>query len=164
MKIRRVYGLDVIVAQIHATQVREWRLSCRSQPTPGQTQVNQKVVVFQVTRLKPTVTSVQVAQLQVPRDGEGPSAGEGVPVAQAAIRAGEVTKTLIVELRTLRPAVTHVCHVQADGGATAAVETRTHVAVAALLVLAVWAVVHTVTADVHRKAVAVVCTPVITEN
>ena len=118
MKIRRVYGLDVIAAQIHATQVREWRPSCRSQPTPGQTQVNQKVVVFQVTRLKPTVTSVQVAQLRVPRDGEGPSAGEGVPVAQAAIRAGEVTKTLIVELRTLRPAVTHVCHVQADGGAT----------------------------------------------
>ena len=78
--------------------------------------------------------------------------------AHADVRTGEVAEPFVVVLRALRPAVTHVPGVQAHSGSTAAVEAGTGEAGTVLLVLSARTVVHTVTSDVHRQAVAVVCT------
>ena len=74
-------------------------------------------------------------------------------LTQTGNGASEVAKGLVVMLRTLAPAVTDVGHVQTDGGATAAVETRADGRAALVLVLVMWAVKHIVTADIQGQAV-----------
>ena len=78
----------------------------------------------------------------------------GVSMARTVKRAGEVAEVLIVMLWTLTPAVTDVCHVQTDSGATAAVETGTRWRLTLMFVVTAWTVVHSVTADIQGQAEA----------
>ena len=78
----------------------------------------------------------------------------GKSVAHTGIGTGEVTKVLIVMLRTLAPAIADVCHVQADSGATTAVETRTGGRFALMFVLVMWAVIHTIAEHIQGQTVA----------
>ena len=78
----------------------------------------------------------------------------GVSTAHTGKRAGEIAEVLIVMLWTLTPAVTDVCHVQTDSGATAAVETGTRWRLTLMLIVTAWTVVHSVTADIHGQAEA----------
>ena len=65
------------------------------------------------------------------------------------MRTGEVAKGFIVMLRTLAPAITDVCHVQTDSGATTAVETSTGGRITHLLVFVMCAVKHTIAAYIQ---------------
>ena len=67
---------------------------------------------------------------------------------------GEVAEVFVVLLRTLAPAVTDVCHVQTDSGATTAVETRAEGTLAVILVLVTWAVIDSITADIQGQTQA----------
>ena len=73
------------------------------------------------------------------------SARVGMSVTLARIRAGEIAEVLVIMLRTLAPAVTHVCHVQTDSGATTAVEARAGGVFTLMLVLVAWTVIDIVT-------------------
>ena len=75
-------------------------------------------------------------------------------VAHTGKGAGEVAKVLIVMLRTLAPTIADVCHVQADSGATTAVETRTGGRFALMFVLVMWAVIHAIAEHIQGQTVA----------
>ena len=75
-------------------------------------------------------------------------------MAHTGIGTGEVTKVFIVVLRTLAPAITDMCHVQADSGATTAVETRTGERFALMFVLVMWAVIHAIAEHIQGQTVA----------
>ena len=75
-------------------------------------------------------------------------------LAHAAIRASDVAEILIVMLRTLAPAVTHVRYVQTDRRASTAVVTRADGTLALMLVLMTYTVKNTVTPHKDGKAVA----------
>ena len=75
-------------------------------------------------------------------------------MAHTGIGAGEVAKVFIVVLRTLAPAITDVRHVQADSGATTAVETRAGGRFALMFVLVMWAVIHTIAEHIQGQTVA----------
>ena len=66
----------------------------------------------------------------------------------------EIAEVLVIMLRTLAPAVTHVCHVQTDSGAMTAVETRAGGVFTLMLVLVAWTVIDIVTTKVQGKAEA----------
>ena len=70
--------------------------------------------------------------------------------------AGRPTQQLVVFLWTLMVAITHVERMETDLGATTAVVARTCVHITLPFVLLSWTVVHTVTAQEDRQAVAVV--------
>jgi hypothetical protein len=88
---------------------------------------------------------------------------KGQAVTQTGLRTGSlVTQPLVVTLRTLHPAVTHVVRVETDLRVQTAVETGTLKFVTVQLVLAVQAVKVAVTTRIHRQAhglahTAVVC-------
>ena len=71
------------------------------------------------------------------------------------MRTGEVAEILIVMLRTLAPAITHLCWMQTDRGSTTAVETRAAGVFTLKLVLMAWAVVEGVAAHVHGQTVTI---------
>jgi hypothetical protein len=82
------------------------------------------------------------------------AAREGQALTQTALRTKIllVTQPLVVTLRTLRPAVTHVVRVKTDLGVQTTVVPRALRVITVLLVLAALAVVVAVTARVHRQA------------
>ena len=75
-------------------------------------------------------------------------------MTNAGIWTGKVAEVLIIMLRTLTPAVTHVCHVQTDSGATTAVETRAGGIFTLMLVLVTRTVIDIIAAHVQGQAVA----------
>ena len=77
-----------------------------------------------------------------------------IPVTLTGTGTGEVAKAFIIMLMTLAPAITDVCHVQTDSGATTAVETSTGVRITLVLVLVVRAVKHTIAAYIQGQAIA----------
>ena len=95
-------------------------------------------------------------EAKLTRKRQGVIAHVGVSLALTGMRAGEVAKVLIVMLRTLAPAVTDVCHVQTDSGATTAVETWACWTSASMLILilVMWTIIDTVTANIQGQAVA----------
>jgi hypothetical protein len=74
-------------------------------------------------------------------------------MTQAGLRTRSlITQPLVVTLRTLRPAVTHVVRVETDLRVQTAVETRTYKDIAIPFILVVQAVKVAVAARVHRQA------------
>ena len=82
------------------------------------------------------------------------SAHEGVALAHTVSSTGEVAEVLIILLRTLAPAVTHVCHVQTDSGASTAVQTRAGGIFTLMLVIVTRTVIDIIAAHKQRKAVS----------
>ena len=76
-------------------------------------------------------------------------------MTHTGIRTGELTEGFVIMLRTLAPAVTDVCHVQTDSGATTAVETRTGWTFTLAFVFMIRAVVQTIAAHIEGQAVAI---------
>ena len=101
-------------------------------------------------------TDVKVAKIRMISDWEDTCTGEGQPEARAVLGADQSTEPLVVMLRTLRPAVTHLTDVQAGSKETAATEEAgTRVAVTPVLVLTARAVDDAVTPDVDGQTVPV---------
>jgi hypothetical protein len=78
---------------------------------------------------------------------------KGQAVTHTGLRTGPlVTQPLVVTLRTLRPAVTHVVRVKTDTRIQTAIEAWTGEGLTLQLILVVQAVKVAVTACVHRQA------------
>ena len=87
---------------------------------------------------------MQETELCVLGQGHSVTAQVGVATALTGVGTGKITKVLIVVLWTLAKAVTDVCHVQTDSGATTAVQIKAGGRVALVLVVVKWAVPHPV--------------------
>ena len=97
---------------------------------------------------------MQETELCVLGQGHSVTAQVGVTTALTGVGTGKITKVLIIMLRTLAQAVTDVCHVQTDSGATTAVEVRAGGRVALVLVVVKWAVPHPVAQNKQWQAEA----------
>ena len=119
--------------------------------------MDQHRVGLQVTRLYSSANSVQEAKLCLTGEWQVACTYVGMCLALTGRRAGQVAEVLIVMPWTLAPAVTDVCQMQTDSGTTTAVETRAGGRTTLLLILMMWAVVHTIAADIQGQAVARTC-------
>ena len=102
----------------------------------------------------PTAIGVQETELCVLGQGHSVTAQVGVTITSAGVRTSEITKVLIVMLGALAPAVTDMFDVQADRGATTAVEVRAGGRVAQVLVVMQWTVPHPIAQNKQWQAVA----------
>ena len=80
---------------------------------------------------------------------------KGVSLTHTFTRAFDVTKVLVVVLRTLFPAVTNVCRVKTDSGPTAAVEAKTDGRFTLMFIFVVRTVQHSVTVHIYWQTISV---------
>ena len=120
-----------------------------------QTKMYQQEVIRQVTGCHTRTTGVQVAKIRVGAGGEFNSADKGQTLTVTHIRTGRFfTQQLVVVLRTLELAVTHVVWTQTYTGPSTAVETGTRVALARCLILTVGTIIHAIAAEIDGQAVS----------
>ena len=146
---------QAVVGEVEMTEVGQaWEVE-RVQPAQPQPEVHQQPVLRHVARQQARAPSLQEPQLGMAVHPERAGAEKRQAVARAAFGTGGVTVEFIVAQWTLVHAVAQVVGVQAHcQGPPTAVPASARVLFTPRLVFPARAVIHTVTAQVQRQAVA----------